>query len=148
MARDFPLETVRNVAHQRAEDAARALNGHAARWRAAEEKLKQLEGYREEYRVQMAGAMVQGMQAGRLRDYHAFLTRLEEAIKQQAVETERARAVWDQALHHWQELDQRGKAMDTLKDRHELAELTRENKLEQKGQDEAAARVGRNPAAR
>jgi flagellar FliJ protein len=144
MARAFPLETVRTVAHQRADDAARALNGHAVRLRAAQEKLDQLEQYRNEYREQRTAAMRTGIQAGRLRDYDAFLSRLDEAIVQQSVEVTRARAVWEQALAHWQELDQRGQAMDTLHTRHELAERAHENKVEQKGQDEAATRVGRN----
>lgn len=148
MAREFPLETVRTVAHQRAEDAARALNGHSARLRAAEEKLSQLEGYRDEYRAQLANAMAQGVQAGRLRDYNAFLARLDEAITQQGVDVARARAVWEQALQHWQELDQRGQAMDTLLQQHEAAERALESKQEQKGQDEAAARVGRLVAPR
>lgn len=143
MASTFPLETVRSVAHQRAEDAARALNGHATRLRNAEEKLQQLEQYRDEYRAQRATAMVQGIQAGRLRDFNAFLSRLDEAITQQTAEAQRARAVWEQALRHWQDLDQRSQAMDTLLARHEMSELAREGKIEQKGQDEAATRLHR-----
>lgn len=143
MAREFPLEMVRTVAHQRADDAARTLNGHASRLRSAEEKLTQLEQYRDEYQAQRVAAMRRGMQAGRLRDYESFLARLEEAIAQQRVDVDRARAVWEQALQYWQELDQRSQAMDTLRARHELSERSRENKLEQKGQDEAANRLSR-----
>lgn len=145
MARRFPLETVRQLAQRRTEDAAVELQGHSTRLRAAEDKLKQLQGYRDEYRTAKAQAMVQGMAMGRLREFETFLARIVEAIAAQSLEVERVRAAWEAARLHWVEQHKREKAMDALAARHAAQELQREMRQDRKSQDEFAARVKPGP---
>jgi len=145
MARRFPLQTVRQLAQRRTEDAAVELQGHSTRLRAAEDKLKQLRGYRDEYRTAKAQAMVQGMAMGRLREFETFLARIEEAIAAQSLEVERVRAAWEAARLHWVEQHKREKAMDALAERHAAQELQREMRQDRKSQDEFSARVKPGP---
>lgn len=144
MARAFPLETVRMLAQRRTESAAGELQGHAGRLRAAETKLEQLRLYLGEYRQSRTAALEQGLTAARLREYDAFLARLDEAIVAQSLEVERARATWEAARVHWVEANKREKAMDALAVRHAEEEQARENRLDRKVQDEFAARVRPN----
>lgn len=143
--RRFPLETVRQLAQRRTEDAAAELQGHSARLRAAEDKLKQLQGYRDEYRSAKANAMVQGIAMARLREFETFLRRIEEAIAAQTLEVQRAQVAWEAARVHWAEQYKREKAMDTLAERHAAEELVREIRQDRKAQDEFAARVKPGP---
>lgn len=113
--------------------------------RAAEDKLKQLRGYRDEYRTAKAQAMVQGMAMGRLREFETFLARIEEAIAAQSLEVERVRAAWEAARLHWVEQHKREKAMDALAERHAAQELQREMRQDRKSQDEFSARVKPGP---
>lgn len=145
MARRFPLETVRQLAQRRTEDAAVELQGHSTRLHAAEDKLKQLQGYRDEYRAAKAQAMVQGMAMGRLREFETFLARIEEAIAAQTVEVQRARLAWEAARLNWLEQHKREKAMDALAERHAVQELQREMRQDRKSQDEFSARVKPGP---
>jgi len=122
-----------------------ALQEHSARLRSAEDKLKQLQGYRDEYRAAKAAAMVQGMAMGRLREYETFLGRIDEAIAAQSVEVQRVQVAWESARLHWVEQHKREKAMDTLAERHAAEELQREIRQDRKSQDEFSARVRSGP---
>jgi flagellar protein FliJ len=145
VARRFPLETVRQLAQRRTADAATELQGHSTRLRAAQDKLKQLQGYRDEYRSAKANAMVQGVAMARLREFETFLARIEEAIAAQTLEVQRAEVLWEAARAHWAEQHRREKAMDTLADRHTAQELQREIRQDRKAQDEFSARVKPGP---
>ena len=140
MARRFPLEMVRQVARQRTEDAQRALEVQAARLRQAESKLADLARFREEYRTTRLDAAARGIEAGRLREYGAFILRLEEAVESQRLDVERTRATWSMAHAHWLELRSREQAFDKLAERHAAAEQLREARQDQKAQDEYARR--------
>jgi flagellar protein FliJ len=145
VARRFPLETVRQLAQRRTEDAAVELQRHSTLLRAAEDKLKQLQGYRDEYRTAKARAMVQGMAMGRLREFETFLARIEEAIAAQTVEVQRVQVAWEAARLRWLEQHKREKAMDALAERHAAQELQRELRQDRKSQDEFSARVKPGP---
>ena len=132
------------LAQRRAEGAAGELQGHAGRLRAAELKLEQLRQYLGEYRHSRSDALVQGVTAARLREYDAFLARLDEAIAAQALEVDRARVTWEAARVQWIEANKREKAMDALAERHADEEPARENRLDRKVQDEFAARARPN----
>ncbi len=132
------------LAQRRTESAAGELQGHAGRLRAAEQKLEQLRGYVAEYRRSRSDALVQGLTAARLREYDAFLARLDEAIAAQALEVDRAHATWEAARVQWIEANKREKAMDALAERHAEEERARENRLDRKVQDEFAARARPN----
>lgn len=143
MARAFPLEAVRLVARERAEAAARELGGHGQRLSAAREKLLQLEGFRAQYRGQRDAVLVKGAGAARLRDFDAFLARLEEAVRTQGEELARLEATFEAARERWLDLRRREQAMDVLAARHDGIEAERVRRLDQKAQDEFSQRIAR-----
>lgn len=145
MARAFPLETVRFVARERAEAAARELGGHGRRLSAGREKLSQLEGFRAHYRGLRDAALAAGTQAARLRDFEAFLARIEEAVQAQIEELVRLETTFEAARGRWLELRRREQAMDVLAARHDQVEAQRARRLDQKAQDEFSQRMPRVP---
>lgn len=145
MARAFPLETVRTVARERAEAAARELGGHGRRLEAARAKLGQLQGFRAQYLAERDAALVSGTDAARLRDYAAFLARLDEAVQSQGEELARIEVIFEAARTRWLDLRRREQAMDTLAARHAKAEAVRDQRLDRKLQDEFSQRLPHAP---
>lgn len=145
MAREFPLQTLLNLAQVRTDEAAKRLQALKARWLDAEEKLKQLIAYREGYRARMLESASSGTSAFALRDFQLFMVKLDAAIRLQQEEVARCEARWGAGQQEW--LKQRGKvkAFDTLSLRHRRAEARREDRIEQKEQDEFAGKRTRLP---
>ncbi len=148
MARPFPLQTARDLAHRRLDDAADALRSHAQRLRESEEKSAELDRYRNEYQVQRMSQLAEGMDAGRLRAFDAFIVRLDEAIAAQRLDTERRRSIWESARQAWIAAHRRSEAMDALAERHVAAEALREGRAERKREDEFAGRAAAIKAGR
>jgi flagellar FliJ protein len=143
MARPFPLETVRTLARERAEAAVRELGSHGRRLEAARAKLVQLRGFRAQYLAERDAALGAGTDAVRLRDYAAFIARLEEALRVQGEEVARVEATFEAARLRWLDLRRREQAMDTLAARHADAEAVRDQRLDRKLQDEFSQRMPR-----
>lgn len=106
------------------------------KWQTAEEKLRQLDSYREDYREKLLLSTQQGMRVGSLRDFQLFLGKLEVAINQQAEEVKRCKKYWEDGRREWQAKQLKLKAFDTLSQRHLRSEQKREDKVEQREQDE------------
>ena len=140
MPRRFPLQPLLDLAQNHTDAAARDLHALKVRWQEAEEKLRQLTAYREDYRAKLLQTTKLGMQAGSLRDFQLFLGKLEVAIRQQAEEVERCKKRWEDGRHEWQAKQRKLKAFDTLSQRHLSSERKREDKLEQREQDELSGR--------
>ena len=139
MARGFRLQAVLELAQRRLEAATAQLQRLGAQRQEAQAKLAQLEGFRTEYRSGREQALVQGMEPDRLRDFDAFLAKLDRAIALQAVEVQRAQQAWEAEHARWLELRSREQALGVLAQRHFAAEAVREGRTEQKQQDEFAA---------
>lgn len=136
MPRRFPLQPLLDLAQNHTDAAARDLCALKIKWQEAEEKLRQLTAYREDYRARLLQTTKQGMQAGSLRDFQLFLGKIEVAIRQQAEEVERCKKRWEDGRHEWQAKQRKLKAFDTLSQRHLSSERKREDRLEQREQDE------------
>ena len=136
MPRRFPLQPLLDLAQNHTDAAARDLQTLKVKWQEAEEKLRQLTSYREDYRARLLQTTKLGMQAGSLRDFHLFLGKIEVAIRQQAEEVERCKKRWEDGRHEWQVRQRKLKAFDTLSQRHLSSERKREDRLEQREQDE------------
>ena len=145
MARGFPLEPVRAVLHRKTEDAAAAVRGHAQRLEAARAKFGELERYLAEYRAQQQQVMAQGAASHRLREFQAFLSRIQTALEAQAAEVVRHESLWESARAFWAEASRREQAFDVLAERHADRELRNEIRAEQKLQDEHATRKAARP---
>lgn len=143
MPRRFPLQPLLDLAQGHTDTAARNLNQLKAKWNEADEKLKQLMGYREDYRLRLLQSTKLGMQANSLKDYQLFLAKLDLAIRQQTEEVERCRKRWDLGRQEWQDQQRKLKAFDTLSQRHQRSEQKREAKQEQREQDELPRKEAR-----
>lgn len=138
MAKRFPLQSLHDLASDRLEAATRRLAQLKQRWQAEEDKLAQLRGFREEYRRRLGETMSSGLDMNRMRDFHAFIGKIETAIAQQGIEIERCKAEWEEGQRAWLEEQRKLKTYNVLKDRHIRAERAKEGRIEQREQDEHA----------
>lgn len=144
MPRRFPLQPLLDLAQNHTEAAARDLHTLKVRWQEADEKLRQLTAYREDYRAKLLQTTRLGMQVNSLRDFQLFLGKLEVAIRQQAEEVGLCKKRWEDGRHEWQAKQRKLKAFDTLSQRHLSSERKREDKLEQREQDELSGNKFKN----
>jgi flagellar FliJ protein len=75
-----------------------------------------------------------------LRDYQAFLARLNEAIRQQHAVVQRARSERDAERVRWQEMARKAKALDHVVEQWNLEEQRARDRREQLETDERAQR--------
>jgi flagellar FliJ protein len=140
MAPPFPLQTLLDHSRHRMEAAERLLRILKRREDAARQRLHELHGFKEDYQHRLAGEGAKGMDIHLLRDFHAFLVKLDSAIHQQTGEVDKARGHWQAAHGNWLALRQKVKAYETLANRHHARELARQEKREQRLTDESALR--------
>ena len=101
-----------------------------------EAKLEELRQYHREYLERFDTASRNGISAGQLREYQAFLAKLELAIKEQEAivqASEQNRSVKKEA---WQQKHIRSKVLDKVMQRYQEEERRAEEKREQKELDE------------
>ncbi|OIO79313.1 MAG: flagellar export protein FliJ [Hydrogenophilaceae bacterium CG1_02_62_390] len=107
---------------------------------AAKLKLEELENYRREYQTRLLGDSQAGMDILMLKDFHAFLGKLEQAIHHQANEVEQQHAHWLAAHQSWLELRRKVKSYEVLEQRHIQVEARIQDRLEQRQSDELSNR--------
>lgn len=142
MSRPFALQTVLELMRSRNDEATLRLARLLAAERDARRKLDLLLQYRDEYGARFRQAAQDGLGQPAWRNYQDFLNRLDEAIQQQAQVVGRQQADTAAGQAEWQRQRNRLQAFDTLSARHRASEERRELRLEQKIQDEFAARRG------
>ena len=136
----FPLQHVLDAAQRHLEAATTELQTLATRRHEAHAELQRLEGIQAEYRASLRQGLAQGMEADRLRDFRAFLDKLERAIALQGAEARRCVQAWEAGHRRWLELRARQEALSVLQRRHRAAERVGEARVEQRQQDEFALR--------
>lgn len=141
MASRFPLQSLLEHSRHRMEAAERLLRILKRKEEAARQRQEELLGYKHEYQQRLTGqAGAQGMAIHLLRDYHAFLLKLDVAIQHQQEAVALAAGHWQSAHDNWLALRQKVKAYETLAARHYDQERRREEKRDQRLTDEQAAR--------
>ncbi len=131
------FQVVVEHAHRVEEQAARALGEANQRVEAAQEQLNRLRLYRQEYlqRYQELGG--QGhLEPGRLRDYQAFLAKLNDAIDQQQKVLDEALDQQDKVRLFWLEKRGRSKALDNVLVRYIEQEQRQQDRREQREIDD------------
>lgn len=103
-------------------------------------KLEELERYRSEYEQQFAQRAGGGIGATSLRDYQAFLARLNEAIRQQRVLLQRAQGERDVERERWRVAARRAKALGCVVEEWRAEERRTNERREQREIDERAQR--------
>jgi flagellar protein FliJ len=139
MARDFPLRPVLELAQRRLDAAAARLQKLGTQRQEAQAKLAQLQGFQAEYRANLQQGLQQGMEPHRLRDFEAFLAKLDRAIGLQSAEVERISQAWEAGHREWLQLRSSEQALRVLEQRHHAARAAEEARREQKQQDEFSA---------
>ena len=141
MANTFRLKVVQELAQKQTDDAAMRLGALNAQVAKADEKLNMLLQYREEYRGRFRDTMNQDMASAGWKNLHQFLAKLDEAVEQQRAACASSRQAVARGQRDWQAKQVKVKAFDTLEERHEMAQLERSKKLDQRASDEFAARA-------
>jgi flagellar protein FliJ len=116
---------------------------HAAAERllhSTEQKLQELHAYRDDYTRGFARRAGSGMGARELVDYQAFMSRLNDAIKQQAQVVQRARSEREVQRKRWQEAAQRAKTLGHVIERWQHEDRRLADRREQNETDERAQR--------
>jgi flagellar FliJ protein len=143
MSRAKRIEPVQDIAEDKEKKLAVSVVAFERRVTEAETKLQELERYRLEYQQQYATRAARGMGVTDLRDYQAFLARLNEAVKQQQALVQRAGDERDAERRRWQEAARKAKALDHVIDKWKTEERRVADKREQRDSDEFAQRAPR-----
>jgi flagellar FliJ protein len=141
MKRAQRLEMVQNVVDDQERQRAEALSVSQKRVGEGEKKLAELEAYHDSYVRGFAARAGTGIDAVLARDYHAFLARLQEAIRQQNQVVIRARAQRDGEMQSWQGAAQRAQAVGHMVKRFQTEEAHEMDRREQIESDERASRA-------
>jgi len=107
----------------------------------AQQRLAELEGYREEYikRFHVTGSV--GMSAAQMMDYRAFLAKLDQAITEQGMAVGQAASLVEQQRQEWFARRGKVKMLDTVVARYQADELRDANRKEQGDQDERSQHI-------
>ena len=140
MAKPFSLQTLLDLSQLRMDEAGRRLSDLLAGEKAASNRALLLQQYRDEYQARFVLARQSGITRDALDNYQSFLRRLDEAVGQARELAEQSGRLAAAGKREW--LDQRSqvRAFDTLSQRQQEQEQRFDNRLEQKAQDEYAAR--------
>ncbi len=140
MSKDFTLQPLLDLMHDRADEATRQLGQLVATEQNARGRLELLSQYRAEYAQRFRDAQTQGLTLQAWQNYQDFLAKIDEAIQQQQEVVNASARNTEAGQQHWKEQNTRLKAIDTLAHRHATAVQKKENRQEQKQLDEFAAR--------
>jgi flagellar FliJ protein len=134
------LQMVQQVVDDQERRRAESLATSERRLRESETKLVELQNYHSGYVRDFALRAESGMDGVMARDYQAFLTRLEEALRQQTQAVIRARAQRDGELQIWQGAAQRAEGVGQMVRRFQVEEERILERIEQFESDERAQR--------
>ncbi|WP_061709584.1 flagellar export protein FliJ [Pseudenterobacter timonensis] len=141
MAQNGALATLKDLAEKEVDDAAQQLGAMRRGYQQAEEQLRMLMDYQQEYRTSLNSDMVQGIGSQRWINYQQFIQTLEVAIEQHRQQLNQWSSKVERALDFWREKKQRLQAWTTLQERQTAAAALAENRLDQKKMDEFAQRA-------
>lgn len=138
MSTPFPLASVMQLAKDACEAAALRVAQTIQRVQQADQQLKMLLQYREEYQTRFRDAVASGIDSHGWMNFHAFMDKLDTAIDGANKQAEAAREIARRAQTEWMEHQRKLKAYDVLATRHQRAEAVGEARREQRATDEQA----------
>lgn len=137
------LAPVVDMASKAERDASTQLGRCQQQLLAAQQKLAELERYRNDYQQQWISQGQKGVSGQWLMNYQRFLSQLETAVAQQANSVTWHREAVDKARLNWQERYARLEGLRKLVERYLEEARQAEDKREQKQLDELAQRTRR-----
>lgn len=140
MKRSQRMAPVQRVLSNAEQASARNLGSAQKRLVDAEAKLAELKKYHVDYQraFQVRGQQGHGVTA--LRDFQAFLARLDEALRQQERLVAAAGEQVVQSRQNWQGAARQVKAVDSVLQKWQVAEIRAADRRDQKDTDERAQR--------
>lgn len=145
MTRRNQLQVLVDLAEHRSNAAARNLALLNSQGGKSEEKLRLLRTYLEEYRARLDESIREGLDGERLRNYLAFISRVERAIAEQSSEVEKDKARIEFGRQRWQEEERQRRTFKTLVDRRHQESKLADARMQQKQNDEFACRAASRP---
>lgn len=143
MAKSDRFQPMQRISESREDSAARALGDSNRAVQAEEQRLVELEQYRDEYHRYVHERGAAGVTAGKLQELHRFLANLNQAIEQQRQVVDMARQERENKRLSWQQVHGKKQALNKAVERYREDEQSAANKREQKEIDEHAQSRGR-----
>jgi len=142
MTKSQRMKPLKRLADNREQEAARALAKAERALREAEKTLSDIESYRGEYNVRWreTAAQAAGLPARALREYQAFLDRLDQAMGQQRGRIELCRKDFEFRRQAWIATRRKTQTFDKAIERFQHQERRVEDKREQGDTDERGQR--------
>ncbi len=138
MTRSERMAPVQQVLEKGEQARARELGEGQNRLVDAEKKLEELRTYHGEYMQAFRKRAEDGTSITKLRDFQAFLARLEQALAQQEKAVAAARDQVANQRRNWQGAARQVKAVESVVDRWRSVEARADDQREQKETDERA----------
>lgn len=132
------MQAVYTLAKNREEEASKIFGASNQDVELQKLQLQDLLRYRDEYQKQIKLEGGRGISAYRLREFQAFLLKMDAAIKQQQLKLDSSMAQQSQKREEWLNRRQKSEALDGLMTRYRLEERQKSDKQEQKEMDEIA----------
>ncbi|MDN5871204.1 MAG: flagellar export protein FliJ [Nitrococcus sp.] len=140
MKRSKRMEPVHRLASERATELARVYAARREVLDQEHERMAQLRGFRRDYEQKLAVAAGRGIDAYRLRDYNAFLARIDGAIGQQQQSLARLEGEVEGLRLTWLEQWGNARALEQLLTRYRHEEQRTDAARDQRLHDEFAQR--------
>ncbi len=141
MTRSERMAPVQRLFGEAEKTRARELGDAQRRLADAEARLEELRTYRGEYMCAYRKRVEDGTSVRALRDFQAFLARLDEALRQQEQVVATAREQTAGSRRNWQGAARQVKAVDSVVQRWQVAEIRAGERRDQKDTDERAQRA-------
>ncbi len=148
MTRRTQLQVLVDLAEHRSNAAAHNLALLNSQGEKSQEKLRLLKTYLKEYRARLDESVRGGLDGERLRNYLAFISRLERAIAEQSAEVEKDKARIEEGRQRWHEQERQRRTFETLVERRRREKTLAQARTEQRQNDEHAARAVRAGSTR
>jgi flagellar FliJ protein len=147
MKRSDRMKPIKRYADTRERDAGAVLSKARALVDERERQLGELQRYREEYAGQQANA-IGTVDPVRLQNYHAFLARLADAVRQQQALVDEAKAELELRMTEWRTTRAEAAALGRVVEGMQHGERRESDRREQQDHDERALRTPGNSIVR
>lgn len=134
------LQPVVDFNQRKESDAAKELAQASSEVAAQKQRLIEFEAYRSEYGQQFAQAGSGGLNAARVRDFQAFINKLNHVVEQQKVAIKNAEREYEAKKRQWLAARNKLKAINKVQEKHIHSEAIAEEKKQQKEQDDRNSR--------
>ncbi len=137
------LDTLQQLAQKETDGAARQLTSALEQQSSAKQKLDMLLELRAEYTERLLRQSREGMSIAAIKNFQAFMKKIDEAIAGQTRLAANATTQVEQANAGWQSKKRAEKTWESLISRNERTVLLKEQKQDRKLMDEYASRAAR-----